>query len=257
MANELGLDRDEIVILREDNIDWGKSLQDKELVLTNKKIICLCRGAFGGIKQIYHFPLDQIKFYNGVPQVKYGRSTDGLPSLDVYFLDGEEQFGFQLGKKRVIRQWIEEIDKLFGVSYVPEEEQSTSNADGTLFGVFKEVGAMYKDIGRGFAESLGFKGRNREIKANDSTSIQKSTTIHARSIPNQVDTGTGMKCPSCGKYSAKGSKFCSFCGSPMTVFSVEKKEIKERICPTCGKKVKPDMRFCTECGTEVGIINNN
>ena len=81
MADNLDLDYDEVVIIKEANVAHGGSSYRDDLILTNKKLICISKGMFGGTKQIYHYPLDQIKVYNGIPQAKLGKHSNGFPSL--------------------------------------------------------------------------------------------------------------------------------------------------------------------------------
>ena len=96
MADNLGLDQDEMVILREPNVAHGNllSMYMDELFLTNKKIIYVNKNMFGGVKKIDYYPLNLIKIFNGIPQVQQGKLSNGLVSLDVYMLNCEEHFCF-------------------------------------------------------------------------------------------------------------------------------------------------------------------
>ena len=53
----LNLDYDEIVITKDVSVAHGgvMAIYTDELILTNKKIICLHKGMFGGTKTIFHF----------------------------------------------------------------------------------------------------------------------------------------------------------------------------------------------------------
>src|SRR2546421_173161 len=46
-----------------------------------------------------------------------------------------------------------------------------------------------------------------------------------------------MLCANCGAENRPGRKFCSQCGSPLSV-----------ACPACGAPNEPADRFCGECG---------
>jgi hypothetical protein len=50
-----------------------------------------------------------------------------------------------------------------------------------------------------------------------------------------------MICPSCGFENPGGRKFCSRCGSSLTL-----------ACPSCGAGIAAADRFCGECGAALG-----
>lgn len=237
MADKLGLDYDEYVILKETGVAHGgvMSIYTDELILTNKKIICLNKGVFGGHKKTYYFPLDQIKSFNGIPQVQQGKLSNGTACLEIYMVDGEEYFNFQSKNKKTIMQWIEEIHKLFGSGV--NGFYSSNEEDDSLFGAFKEVGEEFKDVGREVAEAFGFKVK------------KKSSTPSI--IPPII-------CTSCGKVLAPESRFCQFCGNAVgmkpitkTVATQVTSTPQEIVCPSCGKRLNPSLKFCTECGSEL------
>lgn len=251
MADNLGLDVDEVVILKETDVAHGGSMASysDELVLTNKKIICISKGVFGGTKRIYHYPLDQIKIYNGIPQVKQGEMSDGDLSLDVYLLNGEEHFRFDDDK--VINKWVSEVYKLFGVSQTIDTQNQTrsSRDNNSVRSAFREVGEDFKGIGRDFAKSLGFRTKEKTPKASKN------------GVPNQGQnnlynkTKAEHRCPSCGKEIDTEAKFCASCGKRIDSLIVHEDAPKEVICPSCGTKLKPELRFCTECGTRITTPN--
>ncbi len=243
MADNLGLDYDEIVILKEVNVAHGgtMAIYTDELILTNKKIICLGKGVFGGTKKVYHYPLDQIKVFNGAPQVMQGKLSNGTLSLDIYLVNGEEHFNFQTGNKRKISAWIEEIRKLFGKGTGVVHSQDGNDVDevddDTISDAFKEMGREFKSVGREFADAFGVKGKKNKT---DGKSKAKNN------------------CPSCGKSFAPGSRFCPSCGTPIggqkdagTIKQTDVSLKREIVCPSCGKKLGSGLRFCTECGTEI------
>ena len=257
MADKLGLDYDEVVILKETGVAHGgvMAIYTDELILTNKKIICLSKGLFGGTKKTYHYPLNQIKVFNGVPQVQKGKLSNGTPSLDLYLVDGEEHFNFQSKNKQTIATWIEEIQKLFGVSpvYASTRQRNTSDDDDSVVGAFKEVGeefkeagGEFKDAGRQIAEAFGFKFKSKKEPVNNTSYIP----TRVNSIPTPV-INDGIKCPSCGQMLPSGSRFCTSCGAAVDKTVVVKPVQEEIICPTCGKKLQAGLRFCTECGSEI------
>lgn len=172
MSEKFNLDRDEVVILKEVSVAHGgvMAVYTDELLLTNKRIICLHKGMLGGIKTTYIYPLDQIKVYGGVPQVQKGKLSNGTNCLDVYLLDGEEHFNFQSKNKETISKWIDEIRKIFGC---PVESTSDSKGkrrkgrieieDDSVLGAFRDVGNEFKDVGKEFAAAFGIKFPEKEV----------------------------------------------------------------------------------------------
>lgn len=168
MADNLNLDYDEVLITKDVSVAHGDvmAVHTDELILTNKKIICLHKGMFGGTKTIFHYPLDQIKIYNGVPQVQQGKLSNGTACLDIYFLFGEEHFNFQSQNKNTVEKWIREINKVLGIvtkeaSNIKGNNKSEPDED-SIAGAFKEVGDSFKEIGREFAAVFGFKGKSKK-----------------------------------------------------------------------------------------------
>lgn len=47
-------------------------------------------------------------------------------------------------------------------------------------------------------------------------------------------------CPSCKALNPKGAKFCTSCGTKLTVQ-----------CPSCGADIQGNSKFCPECGTSL------
>ena len=47
-----------------------------------------------------------------------------------------------------------------------------------------------------------------------------------------------MTCPNCGASNPAGKKFCSQCGTKLSL-----------ACPNCGAPLEGNERFCGECGT--------
>ncbi len=57
-------------------------------------------------------------------------------------------------------------------------------------------------------------------------------------------------CPQCDIEVEPGLKFCTSCGSEITVSGVSS---EETVCPKCYADVEPGLKFCTSCGSEVGV----
>ena len=58
-------------------------------------------------------------------------------------------------------------------------------------------------------------------------------------------------CPNCGKKVNTGSKFCIYCGSPITASVQTTEEVSGEMCKACGKPLEEGAAFCTYCGTAV------
>lgn len=265
MADNLGLDHDEIIILKETNVATSNTLipmYTNDLILTNKKIIYLIKNMFGGTKKTFYYPLDQIKSYNGVPQVQQGKSSSsGTLSLDIYMLNGEAHFSFESKNKKKIATWIEEIRNLFGVPQWNEMSENTNN-DDSIIGAFKDIGEEFKDTGIQIAEAFGFSFKSK--KKNNSLSSHIPTNINLANYPisSAVDDNSvgddGIRCASCGKILPPGSLFCTECGAAVAVPVADEKQHLQTdgiVCPSCGKRLAPGLRFCTECGAEIKISN--
>ena len=54
-----------------------------------------------------------------------------------------------------------------------------------------------------------------------------------------------MVCSNCGHANAAGAKFCSDCGSALSL-----------ACVSCGATLTPGNKFCTNCGTPVAATSN-
>jgi hypothetical protein len=83
-----------------------------ELILTDQNIIHISKGLFGNTKKMNKFSLNQIKLYNGEPQVILEKQQNSSTQLEIYFLNGPERFGFNYTSRREGAKWVNEIYKL-------------------------------------------------------------------------------------------------------------------------------------------------
>lgn len=111
MAVGYGLQPNEAILLKEEGVMHGGlwSAYTDELILTNLNLVLLKRGVFGNSKGVLTFPVNQIKVYNRQAQALIGKATNGADVLEVYFLNGQEQFGFRSGGKKRIKEWIAQL----------------------------------------------------------------------------------------------------------------------------------------------------
>ncbi len=130
---EYTLQRDEVVILKDLLAGYGPktlNLSRYELVLTNQKLILLKKNsALGGLasaKEDRTFPIDQIKMFNGQPQVV----LIGRTELEIQFVSGPESFRFHVNKAAA--KWVEQIHLL---ATGRESEVALSNERAGVVGV--------------------------------------------------------------------------------------------------------------------------
>lgn len=83
------LDSDEAVILKTKGASVTGSSNNVDLILTNKNLIQVNKGFFGGTKAIEKFPLTELKTLNGKANVLVGKDHYGNKQLEVYFSDAE------------------------------------------------------------------------------------------------------------------------------------------------------------------------
>lgn len=69
-------------------------------------------------------------------------------------------------------------------------------------------------------------------------------------ISKEVTPIESIACPFCGMETDSDSKFCSSCGTEMTIQAevTEEKQV-EKFCSECGEKMSPEAQFCRLCGT--------
>lgn len=149
--NKLILDPEECVLLKSENVSYGSGLTKSvsELILTNKAIIYAKKGLLGG-KNHLRFPLDKIKIYENKVQAMQSKNSAGEPSLDIYFLEGQESFAFK--NKKDISTWISKMNDLLikndsdenknpvipGTEFIAKTLKNTIDSCGEIFGFKKK-----------------------------------------------------------------------------------------------------------------------
>lgn len=119
----LQLRTDEAIIIESSSIlcvGSGAAYTD-DLILTNFNIFWIRKGMFGKIKEIIKWPLEHLKIIDGKPQVrKNDRGKYSSPQLQLFFLNYQYSFEFQVDDDKVIACWIKAIYELFGVAPTKE-----------------------------------------------------------------------------------------------------------------------------------------
>ena len=120
-----------------------------ELILTSQNLVLIKKGAFGNKKGMQVFPLREIKIFQGEAQALLGKHRNGWPSLDVYFRNSAEHFGFQSKKEATL--WSQKINQVIAGT---SAEMTSFNSSGAA----KVAGAM-KETVDAFKGAFGFKSK--------------------------------------------------------------------------------------------------
>jgi hypothetical protein len=206
MTQEYRLMPNESIILKESGIahDRAMATSSDELMLTNLNIIYTQKGMLGNTKNIIQYPLNQIKKFNGTPQVIMGKMSNGYLGLEIYFINGSvERFNFYSFDKKKINRWVDAIYTAMGCDIETRSDNSKSIiAEGSLAGTVKEVGGQFINAG---SELLGAIGINLP---------EKKSTV------NQNKESVTKKCVSCSApligYKGQLVK-CKYCDTKQTL----------------------------------------
>ena len=147
----------ESMIMTQDHVLHGGLMAsfNDELMLTNLHIVLISKGILGNTKNIQTFPLNQIKVFNGQCQVLLGKTKGGYPQLDVYFLNGQEGFGFQ--SKKDAAKWLATINKLVTGNEYEADASPSMAIPGTEF-----IAETLKSTVDTFKGALGIKSKSAE-----------------------------------------------------------------------------------------------
>lgn len=135
----------ERIVLKTDRVRrerWG--MHTGELVLTDRALVYVDRGLLGGRRGYVRFGLDE------VGQVLVGEAPDGSAQLEVYHVEGEDEFGFSSGGKRLTKTWKKAVDKRLA--------RLTSPGGDVMVDVGRTVGRAVASFVEGFG--IGRDGRH-------------------------------------------------------------------------------------------------
>ena len=100
----------EYMVMNSDHVSFGKNgLSTDELILTNLHLIYIKKGLWGGKKDQVTIPINQIKIFEGKPQVSVTK-TNGVKRLEIYYNSGQAIFAFNNTKDT--DKWARNIIKL-------------------------------------------------------------------------------------------------------------------------------------------------
>jgi hypothetical protein len=160
MAN-CNLHPNEVVVLKEASVNNGGifAAYTDDLILTNLNLVLIKKGMFGNSKGVHTFPIDQIKVHNGQAQAVLGKANNnGSPQLEVYFLNGQENFGFQSGGKKKILEWVAKIGEV-----VTGERASENIGTGLALPGADYVAGALKDTFDVFKGRFGSKSKIEKV----------------------------------------------------------------------------------------------
>ncbi|KXT88323.1 hypothetical protein [Streptococcus oralis] len=145
----------EYMVMHDDHVSFGKSTgSTDDLILTNLHLILIKKGFFGGKKGELKIPINQIKVFEGKPQVLVNKDS-GLKCLEVYYTGGQASFSFSNPKDT--DKWANNIIKLMA----GDTENFEKIGDSSLFGV-DILAESLKDTFDTFKTGLGFKDAEPE-----------------------------------------------------------------------------------------------
>ena len=181
----------EYMVMNSDHVSFGKNgLSTDELILTNLHLIHIKKGIFGGKKDQTTIPINQIKVFEGKPQVSVTKSN-GMKRLEIYYNGGQVIFSFSNTKDT--EKWATNIIKLIS----GDTSNFATLGDNSLFGV-EILAETLKDTFDTFKAGLGIKDAE----------------------PEKLST----KCSFCGaplSGTVKQTVKCSFCDMEQTLYEMK------------------------------------
>lgn len=290
MSINLQLDFDEGIILESDEAIW-QSRDDFELTkltLTNKNLYCAYEKSNGLFKKatedVAILSLSDIKVINGqamVQQMKY----EGSWCLQIQFRQGVEYFSFSSSPKKVIPQWIAEINNIVvGPTQMNVEQPIEPKKKTNLFGGFAGIAANLKNAADSAAQAVTSTVKQASESINHpSVSVEEPTYSPASEVvsPAELQHQGAKFCSNCGTPINAGAKFCHGCGTPIgasnvptpppvtqtapsPVLSFTEQEQPKRAerrqqefvgtvlkCPNCGGVIGETTVICPECGMRI------
>lgn len=189
---------DEYVVLKAQEVKldsasgFSKTMsRGSELMLTNQNIVYARKGMTGKVKGYDVYPLANIRFVDGKPQVRLDSSEFMEEKLEISFKDGMVSFVFgSLENKTEIRTWINEISHIL----TGEDAAEDALGKGRLESFFAEED-LADGIGRMFGTFQNALTRKRREAAQDVSARCPSCNASVKGRP-----GDTVECPYCGTF---------------------------------------------------------
>jgi len=178
--NGLKLNQGEQVIYENSKVGYGGLLLNDSLILTNQNLILVKKNLMGRVKDIVHFPLNEITVSDGEVQAIVGKNSGSNPTLNIFFTNGQEVFRFE---------WEDDAKKMKNRIKEVITGQPVSDEDDDFF----------NDI-IGFANTIA--GSVNKIKSAFGFQKAESVSCHCPSCGASItgNKGETIKCPYCGSY---------------------------------------------------------
>jgi len=197
MAVKLNLQPNEKIILKDSGVAHGgiMAVNDDEIILTTLNIIHINKGLFGNTKGVTYYPLNQLK------QAIQGKHSNGIVTLELYFMNGVESFNFNSVSSKKIKKWITAINDVKGATtpYYDLEEDDARIDPNSLAGQISEIGKQFKDVGDEFRAAFGFKPKSEQSPKSiiKGTPTQISKKCIGCSAPLTGKVGQVVRCKYC------------------------------------------------------------
>lgn len=149
------LQPDEAMILQEVAVAHNGNAYTDELYLTTKNIYCVNKGVFGKTKDIFCYPLNQLKKVDEYSPVMQGKKSNGIPVLEIYLVNGSESFSFRSNNESTIKKWIKEISNMLGydIGDIDDHETLMGKLKGAFNDAMSEMGVNFQ-IGKKEAQTI-------------------------------------------------------------------------------------------------------
>lgn len=148
MAQSYSLQPNEAVLIKEDGVMHGGffAAYSDELMLTNLNLVVTKKGVFGNPKGLLVFPLNQVKVYEQQAQAIIGKAPNGGDLLEVYFLNGQENFRFQSGGKKKLIEWVAKINQAVTGQPATTQQNGSMALPGAdlVAGVLKDTVGVFR-----------------------------------------------------------------------------------------------------------------
>ena len=119
------LEADEAVIMQENDVSAGKGTVS--LILTNRRLIQINKGLFGGDKNAEYYLLADLKELKGKPNILIEKAPTGEKRLELYFSGFEKYYSFS--KLFAERKWADAIEKTY-LSLMKDREEGNRAGNG-------------------------------------------------------------------------------------------------------------------------------
>lgn len=193
------LQPNEVLLMKDVGVSHGGVFAtfSDELILTNLNLVLVEKGILGQTKNVMVFPLSQVKVHDGHAQAVLGRTRNLTPVLDVYFLTGQESFGFAGGQPKVLA-WVAAIDEaITGRRVVAAADAPTAALPGT---------EIVADALRGTIGMLKGALSGRPTPPPPPAPVVVGGTCHACGAPISATAGHPPTCDYCDTVQRPGNR---------------------------------------------------